>query len=150
MKILLDTNVLLRSAQPAHPIHRVAVSAVNQLIRKTDDIYLVPQNFYEFWVVATRPRDANGLGATPAEVQAYLDGLRRLFPVLEETPTVFHEWNRIVRSDAVIGKTAHDARLVAAMTVHGLSHILTFNEGHFARFAGIVAINPSSLAVSPS
>jgi predicted nucleic acid-binding protein len=131
-------------------MNRVAVSAVNQLIRSNDGIYLVPQNFYEFWVVATRPREANGLGATPPEAQGYLDGLRRLFPVLEETPAVFDEWNRIVLSHAVIGKTAHDARLVAAMSVHGLSHILTFNDGDFSRYAGIVAISPNSLVVSTS
>lgn len=35
------------------------------------------------------------------------------------------------------GKNAHDARLVAAMVRHGLTHILTFNAQDFSRYRGI-------------
>ncbi len=40
----------------------------------------------------------------------------------------------------VKGKTAHDARPVAAMRRHGLSRLLTFNASHFARFDGIAVL----------
>ena len=50
---------------------------------------------------------------------------------------------------AVLGKQAHDARLVAACRVHGSAGILTFNVGHFARLAGfwptIRVIDPASV-----
>jgi len=53
MKILVDTNILLRLAQPTHPQYAEAADAVRVLIGRTDELILVPQSFYEFWVVAT-------------------------------------------------------------------------------------------------
>ena len=44
------------------------------------------------------------------------------------------------------GKTTHDARLVAAMNVHGISSILTFNVQDFARYAAKSAVHPETLA----
>jgi hypothetical protein len=37
----------------------------------------------------------------------------------------------------VSGKNAHDARLVAAMLVHGIESILTFNTQDFFRYGEI-------------
>jgi predicted nucleic acid-binding protein len=45
----------------------------------------------------------------------------------------------------VKGKTAHDARLVAAMRRHGVNRLLTFNASHFARFAGITVLTPEGV-----
>ena len=39
----------------------------------------------------------------------------------------------------------YDARLVAAMTVHGVGRILTLNAGDFARY-GIEVIEPSAVS----
>jgi predicted nucleic acid-binding protein len=36
---------------------------------------------------------------------------------------------------------AHDARLVAAMQVHGIGAILTFDKAGFSRYAGIEVVN---------
>ena len=35
-----------------------------------------------------------------------------------------------------------DARLVAAMTVHGVRHVLTFNGEDFSRYPGITVLDP--------
>ena len=45
----------------------------------------------------------------------------------------------------VSGKKAHDARLVATMTVNGITHILTFNADDFTRYAGITVLHPAKL-----
>jgi predicted nucleic acid-binding protein len=47
----------------------------------------------------------------------------------------------------VSGVQAYDARLVAAMIVHHVMHILTFNTADFARYApeGIVAVDPTTV-----
>jgi predicted nucleic acid-binding protein len=42
----------------------------------------------------------------------------------------------------VTGKPAHDARLVAAMHVHGLKAILTFDRSGFSRYAGVEVVDP--------
>ena len=43
-------------------------------------------------------------------------------------------------------KPAHDARLVAAMHVHGLTTILTFDRTGFSRYAGIEVLHPADAA----
>ncbi len=46
----------------------------------------------------------------------------------------------------VSGKSAHDARLVAAMHVHGLTSILTFDRTGFTRYAGVEIVHPAEAA----
>src|SRR5258707_66747 len=52
-------------------------------------------------------------------------------------------WKRLVTEHGVIGNQVYDARLVAAMTVHGVGRIVTFNAGDFIRY-GIEVIDPSA------
>jgi predicted nucleic acid-binding protein len=49
-----------------------------------------------------------------------------------------------VRHD-VKGVQVHDARLVAAMRIHGIDRILTYNPSDFRRYEGIAAIQPSDV-----
>jgi predicted nucleic acid-binding protein len=44
----------------------------------------------------------------------------------------------------VVGAKVHDARLVAAMNVHGVRRLLTFNAGDFARY-GIEVLQPAAV-----
>lgn len=69
-----------------------------------------------------------------------------LFTMLPETPGILAEWERLVVAHSVLGKNSHDAHLAAAAIVHGVTHILTFNVGHFARFPGITVLNPAAIA----
>jgi predicted nucleic acid-binding protein len=52
-----------------------------------------------------------------------------------DSDDIYLEWRRLVVTHGVSGKKAHDARLVAAMTVNGITHILTFNADDFAKYA---------------
>jgi predicted nucleic acid-binding protein len=146
MSTLLDTNILTRSAQPGHPMHQAAVDAVDVLRRRGEVLHLVPQNFYEFWIVATRPVAQNGLGLTPAQTGNETDQLKKLFVVLEDIPPIFPEWERLVTNYAISGKNAHDARLVAAMHVHSLGQLLTFNDADFRRYNTITVLSPDQVA----
>ncbi len=67
MNILIDTNILARSAEPGHALYTQALDAVTTLLNKGHDLCIVPQVIYEFWVVCTRPSAVNGLGKTAAE-----------------------------------------------------------------------------------
>jgi hypothetical protein len=53
---------------------------------------------------------------------------------------------RLLVNYGVSGVQVHDAHLVAAMLVHGVKTILTFNTKDFARFAGIEAVHPEKIA----
>jgi predicted nucleic acid-binding protein len=145
MNVLLDTNVLARMTQPGFPAHRVATDACTNLQLRGDIPCLVPQVLYELWVVATRPTADNGLGLTASEAEVELTRVKKLFPLLADTAVIYAEWEHLVTTHQVMGKNAHDARLVAAMTVHGITHLLTFNMGDFTRYPGITALDPATL-----
>ena len=62
MTFLVDTNVLVRLEDSLSPQHAEAMGAIEILKREGYDCQIVPQVLYEFWVVATRPVENNGLG----------------------------------------------------------------------------------------
>ena len=145
MNYLVDTNILTRLAEPGHAMHQEALDAVKRLAGQGHILHIVPQNLYEFWVVCTRPIRVNGMGRTAAEAVAELDSLATLFPRLDETAAVYAAWRRLVATTAVEGKNAHDARLVAAMIVHGLTHLLTFNARDFRQYDAITVVTPAEV-----
>jgi predicted nucleic acid-binding protein len=59
------------------------------------------------------------------------------------------KWRRLVVVHAVVGVKVHDARLVAAMHVHGVSHLLTLDEEDFNRYPGITVVHPRQFAKAP-
>ena len=145
MNVLVDTNILTRIAEVGHTAHLTAAQAVKLLADNGDILNAASQNFYEFWVVATRPQANNGLGMTPQQANAEIDTLSTILTLLPDVPAIFDEWRRLVVAHDCKGKPAHDARLVAWMNVHGVRHILTFNGGDFARYAGITVLDPSQV-----
>jgi predicted nucleic acid-binding protein len=66
--------------------------------------------------------------------------------LLADSLAVHQEWRRLLVTHAVSGVQVHDARLVAAMHVHGIKHMLTFNDKDFARYTDIEAVNPRDVS----
>ena len=111
-------------------------------------LYVVPQNIYEFWAVATRPAAANGLGLSVAECQVEVARIKRWFVLLPDMPTLFAGWEVLVETYACHGRVSHDARLVAALRTYGMTRLLTFNGPDFARFPGLTILDPANLPPS--
>ncbi|MDJ1183455.1 type II toxin-antitoxin system VapC family toxin [Roseofilum casamattae] len=145
MPFLLDTNILLRIIDREHPMNADAMNAIAVLRRRGEPMYIVPQNLIECWNVCTRPREKNGLGRTVAQAEAEINRLKKLFPLLSDPETIYQEWEQLVVTYKVMGANVHDARLVAAMLVHGLTHILTFNVRDFTRYREIAPVDPTTL-----
>ncbi|HBB95166.1 MAG TPA: PIN domain nuclease [Blastocatellia bacterium] len=145
MSWAVDTNVLLRTTDIGDAAQPVAEAAMVALRRGGESLSIFPQNLIEFWAVATRPTINNGLGLSVAQAESQVNNLKDMFLLLDDTPEIFSAWERIVRRYQVIGKQAHDARLVAAMKVHSLTHLLTFNDRDFKRFTEITVINPQNI-----
>lgn len=146
MQILVDTNLLLRAAQPNHPQRSVALAAMRACRTGGYQLALVPQVIYEFWVVATRPEVQNGLGLPTDEAHRKTSELLLLFDLLRDERAVFDHWYELVRRYEVQGKNAHDARIVAAAQRHGIDQLLTFNVGDFARYGRLAVLHPVGLA----
>ena len=83
----------------------------------------------------------------PANADRLLRLVERLFPLLPDSPAVYTKWRRLVVSFGVSGIQVHDARIVATMIVHGVTHILTFNTTDFVRYGtrGIVTVDPTTV-----
>jgi predicted nucleic acid-binding protein len=71
--------------------------------------------------------------------------LKKFFVLLPDSPKIFDEWETPVVQHQVAGKPTHDARLVAAMKVYNVTHLLTFNASDFKRFTSITAIDLSGV-----
>ena len=140
MSILLDTNALLRLAQPRHPDHISARETVRLLLEQDESVCVVPQNLYEFWSVATRPVEANGLGMSNTETRRELQSIKHVFKLLRDERGILSGWEDLVFESDSKGKAAHDTRLVAAMHRHGLTELLTFNEADFKRYSRMITI----------
>lgn len=149
MALLLDTTILGRLANGNDAQHEVAARAVVELHRRNEVLHLAPQVLVEFRNVATRPVAVNGLGLTATEAEALATTFEARFHLLPETPDIFPAWKALVGHLEVVGKQVHDARLVAICHVHAVSHVLTFNVGHFVRLSsaapGITVIDPAAV-----
>jgi predicted nucleic acid-binding protein len=146
MSYLLDSNILLRIARPSDPDYTLVRTALQKLSARGELRTYLSQNLIEFWNVCTRPSTARGgFGFTIAEAERAAKRIERLFILLPDTPAIHTEWRRLVFTYNVQGVKVHDARLVAGMNAHGLTHILTLNPSDFSRYPGITAVHPGSI-----
>jgi predicted nucleic acid-binding protein len=145
MAILIDTNILLRSVQPEHPMNASAVRALAILMEREERLVVSIQNIAEFWSAATRPEVNNGLGFSIEEAREELVRLEEFFDVVHESPTSYAAWKELIIENRVSGVQVHDARLAAVMKANHISQIVTFNAADFKRYAGIDPLHPDKI-----
>lgn len=142
---LVDTNILLRASRRSDPQHKLVDGALAKLASAGTALHYTHQNIAELWNAMTRPAARNGFGLTIAEAESEVRAIEAGMILLPDREAVYREWRRIVVQYAVLGVQVHDARLAAAMRVHGVKHILTLNVGDFSRYSGITVTHPSSV-----
>ena len=86
---VVDTNVLLRTLQPAHSMYMSASRSIALLIKQGESLCVCPQSIYECWVVATRPLAQNGLGMTTDQIHSEIEVFKTYLSVLPDTPAIF-------------------------------------------------------------
>src|ERR1035438_8004500 len=133
---LVDTNILLRMTRRADPEHALVDSALARLASQGTVLHYTHQNIAELWNAMTRPLARNGLGLT---------GVEAGMSFLPDGEGVYRVWRRIIVQHGILGVQVHDARLAAAMYVHGVGHILALTAADFTRFTGIIPLHPSSV-----
>ena len=95
-RYILDTNVIMRFCNPSDVQHHLATEAIFRLFAQGDECLLTAQILVEFWVVATRPFEVNGLGWTVEKTRNTIDQLLQRFPLLEESEHIFPDWLNLV------------------------------------------------------
>ena len=142
---LVDSNILLRWVKPDHSDYLLVVSAIDSILRRGDVLCYTSQNVGEFWNTCTRPLDRNGYGISPQETDRRAKFFEEKLRLLPDGLAVREEWRKLLVTHTVSGVQVHDARLAAAMQVHGVKRILTFNDRDFVRYTEIEAIHPRSI-----
>jgi predicted nucleic acid-binding protein len=145
---LIDTNILLRIARRDDPAHSIVDGALARLAVAGSTLCYTHQNIAEFWNVATRPADRNGFGLKISDVDVEVRAIEQGVVLLPDSEAIYHEWRRLVVTHSVSGVKVHDARLAAAMKIHGIKHLLTLNPDDFARYADVTVVHPGSVAYS--
>ncbi|HUO09755.1 MAG TPA: type II toxin-antitoxin system VapC family toxin [Phycisphaerae bacterium] len=145
--ILVDTNVLLRIADPISSDCKPARASIKTLRHRGVELVIARQTIYEFWAVATRPAGkpplgSNGLGMSANSADQWLSYALRAVKVLPDPADLPNRWRTIVRSFNVLGIKSHDARLVAVMQAYNITQLLTFNTADFKRFHFITTLDP--------
>jgi predicted nucleic acid-binding protein len=146
---LLDTNILLRLSDPISSSYTLARDATYFLIAQGHECCFTSQIIIEFWVVATRPTEVNGLGWTSEKTRNQISQFLTRFILLEEKPEVFTLWLQLVTDYKIKGKRTHDIRLLAVMKAYNITHLLTFNYNDFISIPNITIIQPQDLINSP-
>lgn len=128
MNWLADSNILTTLSKSQSPQFNRIRLALSNLHDRGDVICIIPQNLIEYWAVATRPIDANGLGLDVAETYDEVRKFKQYFHFLVIGHEVYSNWEKLVTKYQVKGKKTHDAHIVAAMIQHHITHLLTLME----------------------
>jgi predicted nucleic acid-binding protein len=145
MRYLIDTNVLLRWSHSDSSDHALCTETISRLVAAGHEPCICAQVLIEFRAVATRPLNVNGLGVSSSEVGAYIGDLRAMFTCLLEPPDMADRWTVVADEYSVIGRQVHDARIVALMYAHRISHVITMNADDFSRYADITPLTPQEV-----
>ena len=143
--IALDSNILLRYAKSTDAQHPVALAAMGKLRAAGEVLVIFPQNIYEFWATATRPLSVNGFGWDIPTTRQMCGHLKANFLLLPDQTGLFDEWEDLVVRYQCHGKVSYDARIVAAMNMHGIATLLTFNVPDFTRYPGLTVLDPAAV-----
>lgn len=142
MIVFVDTSVLIRFVSPDDPRHSSAAAAVATRLRAGDDLIFTPQSARETWAVLTLPVSVSGYELDVDSAQSAMDDIQQVFRFLDDVPGIYDAWRSLVM-EGVSGKQVHDANHVAAMRVHGVRDVLTFDRRDFDRYEWLTVHTPS-------
>ena len=151
MAVFLDSGILLRAIHRSDPFFSEVRGAIRELFRRQTPLFTGLQQLAKFWNVSTRPPgERGGFNLPLVEVARRLSRIRRGVRVIAETPLTPDVWINLVQRHGVKGVQVHDARTVALMLTHSLTHLLTLNGSDFARYGseGLKVLTPAELAAT--
>jgi predicted nucleic acid-binding protein len=133
--ILVDTNVLLSATVPLRPLHRAALTVLNDWPNQGMVLVASSQILREYLVVATRPVEVNGLGLGIEDALFNVVALQGRMRLLMENEPAWDRLRALIATYGCRGKQIHDANMVALALASGVTRLITANVGDFSRFA---------------
>jgi toxin-antitoxin system PIN domain toxin len=142
--ILLDTNVLVYSANAEAPQHQASRAVVEAALDQRIVAVLVPQVLLEFLAVITNPRRvARPLDAEQAWEQVSL--LSSHLPVLDLRRSALSAVGDLMISSGRTGRPVFDLFLAAQLRSHEVATLCTYNTSDFAGLLEIDARRPEEV-----
>ena len=135
--LFLDTNILLTATDEARQHYQLARDLISEHHRSGLHLGFSGQIIREYMVVATRPLQANGLGLNPNDTIHNVDEFRKRLLFFPETEEVSNELRVLMIKFRLSGARIHDANVVATMSAHGVSKLITDNTGDFSTFSTV-------------
>jgi predicted nucleic acid-binding protein len=137
---VIDTNLVLSIVDPQRDRAPAAIALLDSL-EQSSEACLAPQCLFEAWVVLTRPSHENAYGFSPDVAYQWMTKLQDRFSLLPDPSNLVDIWQKLCRDHGIVGKRAHDARIVAFAAIHKLDGIVTINASHFEGL-GVPVLSP--------
>ena len=135
--LFIDTNVLLTATDELRSQHHEAQRLITESGPHGLHLAASGQILREYLVVATRPREVNGLGLNVRDAVANVNEFLRHLHLYEENEEVSRRLRGLALVHRLHGRRLHDANIAATMSAHGVRLVVTQNTTDFAAFDGI-------------
>ena len=143
--VFLDTNVLLSATDTSRPRHKQAQYVFHASLDTGYHLAISGQVVREYFVVATREPEENGLGLSPEDAVSNIETFTRRTVLIEESEEVSDYVTGMVRKYNLQGKRIHDANIAATMKSHSVRSLVTDNPGDFTGFDEITVTGLAAL-----
>ena len=137
----VDTNILVYANVDSAPLHALARDTLNARVATGGDLWISRQVLREYLATLSRPQSFTK-AVSNAELIADVERFQAEFLIAEDGPSVTEELTAILMAFAVGGKQIPDANVVATMLADGIRGLLTHNASDFARFSGLIRVDP--------
>jgi predicted nucleic acid-binding protein len=138
--ILLDTNILLRSKQASSEHFQFVTERLLEFVSQDENLVINAQVISEFYVVATRPAENNGLGLSSEIANREIDNLLNTYLFIDDNKLTFYHWRKLIMQFDVSGKAAHDTKMVAFMLANQIPKLFTLNNKDFSRYQDLIQL----------
>lgn len=139
MKILLDTNVLIRIVKKRHPEYSITMKAIAKLLSQGEELFYSPEGLVEMCVVLRRAFGQKRSGTLKA-----IRLIESVFYLIDNSDYLT-AWIKLYRKCSLGVNLLYDLKFVAIAVENGMDAILTFDTKHYQRFKEINILNPRSI-----
>ena len=148
--VLADTNVFLSATDRSRNNHRDAQDFLQRCSGAGVHCAVTGQILREYFEVATRPIEVNGLGLSLDDALSNMAIFRGRTVFLEENEAVSRELEVLVRRHGLTGKRGHDTNIAAVLAVFRVPYLITANKDEFTVFEHARVLTPGeALAALP-
>jgi predicted nucleic acid-binding protein len=135
--IFLDTNILVYANAETAPMHKAALSAIEENYQAQRPIWISRQVLREYLVIMTRPQ-AFAEPLPKATVIERIKYFQNKFNVADDNAAVTEQLLHLLKNYDFGGKHIHDADIVATMKVYDIPRLLTHNIKDFNLFGSAI------------